>query len=88
MPLVRWVSVGIASGVSGFFLLHNVYPVLASAEAKAVRLLVIVIAVLHLALALTFKIMFFSYYIKHEVGPKDPTGIENPGSGNRTRMFF
>lgn len=80
---------GLASLLSGFFLFRNVYPVLASAEAKAVRLLIIVLAVLHLALALTFKIFFFSYYIVHEVGPKDPIGgIETPGSGNSTRMFF
>jgi len=87
VPLFRWSLVAVASGVSGYFLLRNVYPVLASAEAKAIRLLVIVIAVLHLALALTFKILFFSYYIVREAGPKDPIGIDKPGSGNSTRLF-
>jgi len=72
VPIFRWALVAVASGISGYFLLRNVYPVLASAEAKAVRLLVIVIAVIHLALALTFKVLFFSYYIVHEEGPKDP----------------
>lgn len=88
VPLFRWSLVALASGVSGYFLLRNVYPVLATAEAKAIRLLVIVIAVLHLALALTFKVLFFSYYIVREEGPKDPSGIEKPSSGNSTRTFL
>lgn len=45
------------------------------AEAKAVRGLVVLVAVLHAALALTFKVLFFSYYIK-EIGGKDPLGGE------------
>jgi hypothetical protein len=72
IPIVRWVLVGAACGVSGWFLLRNVYPALTLAEAKSARLLVIVIAVLHMALALTFKVLFFSYYVVKEVGTKDP----------------
>ncbi|KDQ18414.1 hypothetical protein BOTBODRAFT_171259 [Botryobasidium botryosum FD-172 SS1] len=72
IPMLRWSLVGAASLLSGFFLLRNVYPVLASAEAKSARLLVIVIAALHLAVALTFKVLFFSYYIVKEVGTPDP----------------
>lgn len=104
IPLLRWVAVGLASGLSGFFLIRNIYPVLAlvsfsslvplsrlidkltqyssQAEAKATRLLIVIIAILHLAVALSFKILFFKYYIKgKEVGPKDPVGgggTDNP----------
>lgn len=48
------------------------------------------IAVLHLALALTLKILFFSYYITKEEGPKDPIGGSGPGAdkGNSTRRMF
>nr|GAT60782.1 predicted protein [Mycena chlorophos] len=62
-PSVRWGLVGIALGLSGFFLVRNVYPILATAEAKATRLLIIIIAALHLGLAIAFKVLFFSYYI-------------------------
>ncbi|KAF7342952.1 hypothetical protein MVEN_01725200 [Mycena venus] len=62
-PPVRWSLVGIAFGLSGWFLVRNVYPILASAEAKATRLLIIIIAALHAGLAITFKVLFFSYYI-------------------------
>ncbi|KAJ7839027.1 Yip1-domain-containing protein [Mycena olivaceomarginata] len=62
-PTVRWTLVGIAFGLSGYFLVRNVYPILASADAKATRLLIILIAALHAGLAISFKVLFFSYYI-------------------------
>ncbi|KAF7762127.1 hypothetical protein Agabi119p4_8720 [Agaricus bisporus var. burnettii] len=62
-PITRWVLVGLATALSGWFLVANIYPVLASAEAKATRLIIIVLAILHLGLALTFKVLFFGYYV-------------------------
>jgi len=68
--------------LSGFFLIRNVYPILASAEAKALRLLVIFLVALHAAVALSFQLLFFSYYaIKLDIGP-DPGEVLNPGSGS------
>jgi hypothetical protein len=54
------------------------------AEAKATRLLIIVLAALHLGVALSFKILFFSYYIK-KIGP-DITipGGDLPGAGGNS----
>jgi len=63
VPILRWILVGIAFALSGYFLVANVYPILASAEAKSMRLFIIVIAALHAGLALTFKVLFFSYYV-------------------------
>lgn len=40
--------------------IRNIYPVLAGLDSKLPRLLVIAIVVLHAAIALTFKIVFFS----------------------------
>lgn len=42
------------------------------ADAKPVRLIIILLAVLHAGVALCFKILFFSYYVVKEVGPQDP----------------
>jgi len=72
VPLVRWILVGIAFLLSGYFLVANVYPILAAADAKPVRLLVILLVVLHAALALSYKVLFFSYYAVKEIGVKDP----------------
>ncbi|OBZ77111.1 Protein YIPF1 [Grifola frondosa] len=72
VPLVRWILVGIAFIVSGWFLAANVYPVLASADAKPVRLIIILLAALHVGLALCLKILFFSYYAVKEIGVPDP----------------
>ncbi|KAJ7116201.1 Yip1-domain-containing protein [Mycena crocata] len=77
VPIVRWSLVGIAFGLSGYFLVRNIYPILSSAEAKSTRLLIIVLAALHAGIALTFQLMFFSYYV---VPPKGPV-IEIPGTG-------
>ncbi|KAI0771889.1 Yip1-domain-containing protein [Trametes elegans] len=72
IPILRWVAVGIAFFISGWFLAANVYPVLATADAKPVRLIIILLAVLHAGVALSLKILFFSYYVVKETGPKDP----------------
>lgn len=88
VPILRWVLVGVAFTLSGYFLVANVYPILASvspryqtkffrigpftlfqAEAKPTRLIIILIGVLHAGLALTFKVLFFSYYV---VKSKEP----------------
>jgi protein YIPF1/2 len=87
---LRWFLVAVAFGLSGYFLVANVYPILASvwlyifftvsnlitsvsqAEQKPTRLIIIVIFVLHAALALTFKLTFFSYYVVEAIGPMDP----------------
>ncbi|KAJ7921373.1 hypothetical protein B0H13DRAFT_2230605 [Mycena leptocephala] len=84
---VRWSLVGVAFGLSGYFLVRNVYPILASAEAKATRLLIIVIAALHAGLAITFKVLFFSYYIVVKAAGDDAPVSESspPGApGNET----
>lgn len=80
IPLVRWALVGIGLGLSGWFLVANVYPILAAAEAKATRLLIIVLVLLHFSLALTFKVLFFSYYVVEKIGADIPLpGGDVPG---------
>ncbi|KAF8184102.1 hypothetical protein K438DRAFT_1838273 [Mycena galopus ATCC 62051] len=99
---VRWSLVGLAFAFSGYFLVRNVYPVLASAEARATRLLIVLVAALHAGLAITFKVLFFSYYILVPEGaapvPADPTPpLGGDAGGNATetgvaevvrRIFF
>ncbi|KAG9308347.1 hypothetical protein JVU11DRAFT_12113 [Chiua virens] len=71
--ITRWALVGAGFGISGYYLGTNVYPILSSADAKATRLLIIVVAALHAALALTFKVLFFSYYVVSDLsGGSDP----------------
>ena len=55
----------------------NVCP---QAEAKSLRLVVVAIFILHAALALTFKVMFFSYYVVDKIGYDIPVpGGDDPG---------
>ncbi|KAJ7291813.1 hypothetical protein C8J57DRAFT_1113670, partial [Mycena rebaudengoi] len=99
--IVRFVFVGIGFGLSGYFLVRNIYPILSSAEAKATRLIIILIAVLHAGLAITFQVLFFSYYIQgpaasEPAAPSPEPDMGMPTAGNNTsaavemlrRMFF
>ncbi|KAI0692279.1 Yip1-domain-containing protein [Cytidiella melzeri] len=72
VPLVRWILVGLAFLLSGYFLISNTYPILAAADQKAVRLVAVLLVLLHAGLALCFKILFFSYYAVKQIGPADP----------------
>ncbi|KAF8607406.1 Yip1-domain-containing protein [Ceratobasidium sp. AG-I] len=87
IPILRWTLVGLAFGSSGWYLVRNVYPVLVSADQKPARLIIIALAGLHAAIALTFKVLFFSYYIVPSIGGKDPIAGTGPGS-NSTRVMF
>jgi len=84
VPIVRWVLVGLAFGLSGWFLAANIYPILASAEAKATRLLIIILAVIHLGIAISFKVLFFSYYVIAKIGADIPIPGDDAGTGNTT----
>jgi len=64
IPILRWTLVGIAFGLSGIFLARNVYPVLSSIPQKSTHLILPILLVLHLAIAISFKLLFFSYYRK------------------------
>ncbi|CAG8683904.1 12888_t:CDS:2, partial [Acaulospora colombiana] len=109
VPILRWALCGVAFGLSGYFLVSNVYPILATtavgvsdvvshppqnrsfiltdiyitgdflqAEARATRLLVIVLVLLHAGLAFAFKLQFFSYYVVEPIGGADPIGGMEP----------
>jgi len=79
VAIARFVFVGIGFGMSGWFLWSNIYPIITSATHKSARLLIPVLIVLHAGVALTFKVLFFSYYILEGLGPEDPIpGAEQP----------
>jgi protein YIPF1/2 len=60
LTLLNWIFVGIGFGVSTAFLVRNLWPVVSAADQKISRVLVIVVVVLHAALALAIKILFFA----------------------------
>ena len=47
---------------------------MAQADAKPVRLIIILLAAMHAAVAFCFRILFFSYYITKAEG-KDPVDV-------------
>lgn len=75
ISILNWVFVGVGFGVSVMFLLRNLYPVLSATDKQVSKVLLIVVVVLHAALSLTIKILFFAHgspVAKKPDEPKDP----------------
>ncbi|KAF9107257.1 hypothetical protein BGX27_008809 [Mortierella sp. AM989] len=61
IELARWILLGIGAGLSGVFLIRNMYPVLSRAEAQIAKIILILVILFHGALALVLKYKFFAY---------------------------
>ncbi|KAK3814965.1 MAG: hypothetical protein J3Q66DRAFT_284545, partial [Benniella sp.] len=70
---LRWILVLVGSGVSGVFLIRNLYPVLSRAEAQTSKIILVLVVALHAVLSLVLKYKFFAHDV---VMPDIP-----PGSG-------
>ena len=57
---LNWALVGVGFLWTVFFLLRNLYPILTATEARASKILLIVVVVLHAALAFAIKLLFFA----------------------------
>ncbi|KAI8598318.1 hypothetical protein EDD21DRAFT_382834 [Dissophora ornata] len=74
IELARWILLGIGAGLSGVFLIRNMYPVLSRAEAQIAKIILILVIVFHGVLALILKYKFFAYNTGAPVpAPADPT---------------
>ncbi|KKA27075.1 hypothetical protein TD95_001140 [Thielaviopsis punctulata] len=78
IDILNWVFVAVGCAMSLTFLLRNLFPVLNSTDQKTSRALLIVIVVLHLALSLTIKFLFFAH--------KSP--LQNGGDSKKPGLVF
>ena len=58
---LNYALVGLGYAFSVFFLIKNLYPVTSATDKKTSQILLVVIVVLHAALAVAIKILFFSH---------------------------
>ncbi|KAG0220980.1 hypothetical protein BGX31_010327 [Mortierella sp. GBA43] len=58
---LRWVLVLVGSGVSGVFLIRNLYPVLSRADSQTSKTILILVTALHVILGLVLKYKFFAH---------------------------
>ncbi|EEQ30652.1 hypothetical protein McanMca71_000655 [Microsporum canis] len=61
LTALNWALVGVGFGWTVFFLLRNLYPVLSATDMKTSKILLIVVIVLHAALAIAIKVLFFAH---------------------------
>ncbi|KFY34145.1 hypothetical protein V494_07023 [Pseudogymnoascus sp. VKM F-4513 (FW-928)] len=59
ISILNWVFVGVGFGLSVAFLLRNLYPVLNATERKVGKGLLVLVVVLHFALSVAIKFLFF-----------------------------
>ncbi|KAI9355337.1 hypothetical protein DFJ73DRAFT_273569 [Zopfochytrium polystomum] len=81
--LVRWILIGTAFGLSTFFMIQNIIPLLAEASNPVAKTAVmVVIAVAHAGLALLFRFEFFSFVAN--IGGGGGGGADGGGSVTTT----
>lgn len=83
ISILNWVFVGVGFGMSVAFLLRNLYPVLSATDKQVSKILLIVVIVLHAALSLTIKILFFAHGSPVATKPTEPpkdAPVEKPPS--------
>ncbi|RDL33687.1 Protein YIP [Venustampulla echinocandica] len=74
ITILNWVFVGVGFGLSVAFLLRNLYPVLSATDKQTSKVLLILVVVLHAALSITIKWLFFA--------PDSPIKKVVDGDGN------
>lgn len=77
ISLLNWVFVSVGFGMSVAFLLRNLYPVLSATDKQTSKVLLILVLVLHLALSVAIKMLFFA----HGSLIKDNQPDSGPGAG-------
>lgn len=84
LTALNYVLVGLGYGLSVFFLVKNLYPVISATEKKTSQVLLIVVVVLHAGLAIAIKILFFAHA---SPARKGDGGDAKEGNG-RLRLLF
>ena len=77
---LNWVFVGLGFGLSVAFLLRNLYPVLSATDRQTSKVLLVLVAALHLGLAIAIKVLFFSHGSPLKNGAEDGGGATRPPS--------
>ncbi|KAJ1977628.1 hypothetical protein H4R34_003505 [Dimargaris verticillata] len=67
--LVRWILTLVAFASSAFFICRNIFNIISRSNATVHRALILVVLLAHAAIALVFKIRFFSYSVKAPMEP-------------------
>lgn len=84
--ILNWVFVGVGFGLSVTFLVRNMYPVLSATDLQVSKALLILVVVLHAALSLTIKILFFAHGSPVARAPGE--GVPDKQPGEKTPIFF
>lgn len=88
ISILNWTFVGVGFGLSVFFLLRNLYPVLSATDQQTSKILLFVVLGLHFGLSIAIKVLFFAHGSPvSPVGDK-PAAPAPPADGEKPAMLF
>lgn len=82
VDILNWVFVAVGFGLSVAFLLRNLYPVLSATDRQTSKMLLVIVVVLHMALSVTIKFLFFAHASPVVKNPPASGGDSTGGDGN------
>lgn len=88
ISILNYVFVAVGFGVSVAFLLRNLYPVLSATDKQISKVLLILVVVLHAALAVAIKVLFFAHGSPAIKNPSETTPPAEGGDPARMMSLF
>ena len=80
ITVLNWVFVAVGFALSALFLVRNLWPVVDAVEKQVGKILVVVVVLLHAALAVTIKLLFFAHGSLTTPSP-EPSAPTSPPEG-------
>ncbi|KAH6658953.1 hypothetical protein BKA67DRAFT_2337 [Truncatella angustata] len=86
IQILNYVFVGLGLGLSVAFLLRNLWPVLSATDRQTSKVLLVLVVVLHAALAIAIKVLFFKAGSPAPI-QSDPPAETKPDEGGAEAML-
>ncbi|KAK4211686.1 hypothetical protein QBC37DRAFT_426417 [Rhypophila decipiens] len=88
ISILNWTFVGVGFGLSVFFLLRNLYPVLSATDQQTSKILLFVVLGLHFGLSIAIKVLFFAHGSPAGGDKTPPAAAPPPGDAEKPAMLF
>lgn len=88
VQILNYVFVGVGFGLSVAFLLRNLWPVLSATDHQTSKILLVLVVVLHAALAIAIKVLFFKAGSPAPIQTPDPPAETKPEEGAAAMLRF
>ncbi|KAK3688135.1 hypothetical protein B0T22DRAFT_406306 [Podospora appendiculata] len=88
VAILNWVFVAVGFGLSVFFLLRNLYPVLSATDRQTSKVLLVLVLALHFGLSIAIKVLFFAHGSPLHHDDATPPPAADPPAGDQPQMMM